>query len=51
VDDVLAAVNARIEDDEEEEEFEKEEAMAALKRLADVNAIMYLPEEGEVYKL
>ncbi|KAJ9661138.1 MCM DNA helicase complex subunit [Neophaeococcomyces mojaviensis] len=50
VDDVLAAVNARIEEDDEEE-FEKDEAVAALRKLADVNAIMYLPEEEEVYKL
>lgn len=50
LEDLRAAINARAED-ADEEEFEKDEAIAALKRLASVNAIMWLSEEEEVYKL
>lgn len=52
VDDLLEAINAGIEvDHPDEEEFEGDEARAALQRLADGNAIMYLGDEGEVYRL
>lgn len=52
VDDLLEAINAGIEvDHPDEEEFEKEEAVVALQRLADTNAIMFLPDEDEVYRL
>lgn len=52
VEDLLPAINARVDDDhEDEEEFDKAEAIAGLKKLADANAIMYLAEEEEVYKL
>lgn len=53
VNDLLPAVNANIGDRQggDEEEFEKEEAVAGLKRLAEANAIMYLEEQEEVYRL
>lgn len=53
VDDVMPAVNARIEEDlgEDVEEFEKDETVAGLKKLADANRIMYLDDTEEVYKL
>ncbi|KAK5086570.1 MCM DNA helicase complex subunit [Lithohypha guttulata] len=53
VNDLLPAVNANIGDRQggNEEEFEKEEAVAGLKRLAEANAIMYLEEQEEVYRL
>lgn len=52
VDDLLEAINANIEvDTPDEDEFEKEEAVLALQKLADANAIMFLPDEEEVYRL
>lgn len=52
VDNLLEAINAGIEvDHPDEEEFEKEEAIVALQRLADMNSIMFLLDEEEVYRL
>ncbi|KAK5950344.1 MCM DNA helicase complex subunit [Knufia fluminis] len=52
VDDLLVAINSRMEEEhDDEDEFEKEEAIAGFKKLADVNAVMYLEGEEEVYRL
>ena len=53
VDDLLPAVNARVEEEhgDGEEEFEKDEMIAGLRKLAEQNAVMYLEEEEEVYRL
>lgn len=52
VDDLLEAINANLEvDTPDEDEFEKEEAILALQRLADANAVMFLLDEEEVYRL
>lgn len=53
VDDVMPAVNARVEEahGEDVEEFEKDETIAGLKKLAETNRIMYLDDTEEVYKL
>lgn len=52
VDDLLEAVNAAVENDHpDQDEFGREEAIVALQRLADANAVMFLPEDDEVYRL
>ena len=52
VDDLLAAINSRVEEEHDgEEEFEKDEVVAGFKKLADANNIMYLESEEEVYRL
>ena len=53
VDDLLPAINARVEEEhgDDEEEFEKDEIIAGLRKLAEKNAVMYLEEEEEVYRL
>ena len=50
VDDLLIAINAKLEDDGEDE-FEKDEAILGFKKLADDNRIMYLADEEEIYRL
>ena len=50
--DLKDAVNARIEaSGRGTQEFGEEEVLAALRRMGEMNQIMFLEESGEVYKL